>query len=125
MHLAHHHRHFGEAGALRRPPAPFAGDDVVAALVPFLGDHHDRLDDALRLDAFGKLFEPGLVEIGAGLEAVRLELADGQGEQSAARAFGLGFGLGGAQERVEPAPQSSSLAAAHGFLCRNSRATAR
>ena len=45
------------AGALRRAPAPFAGDDLVD--VGAAASHHDRLNDAALADRCRKIFELG------------------------------------------------------------------
>jgi hypothetical protein len=75
--LAHQHRHFVQAGELRSAPAPFAGDDLVAAAVDRA--HQDRLHDALRLDRGGQLVQRLLVHVRARLVLAGLQVVDAQG----------------------------------------------
>ena len=68
--LEHDDRHLVHAGALRRAPAPLAGDDLVG--VGDAGDraHEDRLQDAALFDRGGEILELGLVEILARLARI-------------------------------------------------------
>ncbi len=59
----------------RRPPAAFAGDELVA--VADLGPDQDRLEDAVLPDRSGQVVQAGLVHRQAGLVRVRVDLVDG------------------------------------------------
>src|ERR1700709_1613864 len=48
-----HDRYFMKAGDLRRAPAPFAGDDLVAVGRAFHRTHRDRLDHRVLLERRG------------------------------------------------------------------------
>ena len=58
--VEHDDRHFVQAGALRRAPAPFAGDDL--EVVGAARAHHDRLDDAALADRMRELVQLGVGE---------------------------------------------------------------
>ena len=60
--LDHDDRHVVQAGALRRAPAPLAGDDLELVRRAAHGAHDDRLDDAALADRGGQLVEFGLGE---------------------------------------------------------------
>ncbi len=53
--LADHRRDDIELRQLGRPPATFAGNDLVALLVD--GTHHDRLHDPLGTNRVGQFFQ--------------------------------------------------------------------
>src|SRR4051812_46013000 len=67
--FAHDGGDFVEPGALRRAPAPLAGDDLEAMTVR---TDDDRLDDAARLDGSGELDQAFLLEDAARLAWMRL-----------------------------------------------------
>ena len=71
-----HDRNVVQAGALRRPPAPLAGDDLVGILRPAHRPHHDRLDDAALLDRCRQVIELRLGEMPARIARIRLEIFD-------------------------------------------------
>ena len=52
-----HDRYVVQPRALRRAPAPFAGDDLVGVLRPAHGTHDHRLDDAALPDRRGQIVE--------------------------------------------------------------------
>ncbi len=94
-HLAYHHRYLGEPGHLRRPPAPLAGDQLVALLDRA---HHQRLQQALAADRLRQLGERLLVHSRTGLVAPRANARRFyRGERFARR-------LIAAEQRVESAP---------------------
>ncbi len=62
-HLDHDDRHVVQAGALRRAPAPLAGDDLEVVGGAAHRAHHDRLDDAALPDRGRQLVELGVGEI--------------------------------------------------------------
>jgi hypothetical protein len=64
------------AGALRRAPAAFAGDDLVLARLTQRRAHQDRLQHAMRLDRIGQLVQLGVGEMPARLVRVRRDLLD-------------------------------------------------
>ena len=64
----------GFAGLLRGAPAAFAGDELKAAAG--LRPYQDGLHDAVGGDGGGELGELRLVELGAGLEGVAVDLID-------------------------------------------------
>ena len=77
-------RHLVQAGALRRAPAPLAGDDLVVVRRAGCA-HHDRLDDAALLDRLGELVEFGLGEIAARVARIGLEIFDRRAARLARR----------------------------------------
>ena len=64
------HRHLVQLGALRRAPAPFAGDDLELVVDAAQRPHHDRLDDAALAHRSGELFELGVGERAARIARV-------------------------------------------------------
>ena len=58
----HDDRNFVQAGALRRAPAPLAGDDLVIVRYPAQRAHDDRLNDAALAQRSRKLFKLGVGE---------------------------------------------------------------
>ena len=79
--VADHRRQFVEASPLRRPPATFAGDDLVGRAAVVARPHHQRLDDALLADRGGQALDLGLVEVLARLIGMGSQVLDGDGEQ--------------------------------------------
>ena len=73
-----HDRDLVQPGALRRPPAPLAGDQEVAAVGA--RPHHQRHDHAVRLHRVRQLAELGLVEPAPRLLGAGVELLDPGGE---------------------------------------------
>ena len=61
--LEHDDRNLVQAGALRRAPAPLAGDDLEVIGLAAHGAHHDRLHDAALADRVGQLVELGVGEV--------------------------------------------------------------
>jgi hypothetical protein len=80
-HVAHHHRHGGEARFARGTPAALAGDDLVALALPA---HQDRLHHARFLQGRRQLLQARRLEHGARLEGVGLQAVE--------RGFGRGLG---------------------------------
>ena len=74
--LEQHDRHVVQAGALRRAPAPLAGDDLVLIDRAAHGAHQDRLDDAALADRGRELVELGLGEMAARIARIGLEEFD-------------------------------------------------
>src|SRR5207244_7781192 len=72
--LAHERGHRLDTGLPRRPPAPFAGDQLVAALRPWADD--DRLEQALGLDRPGEPVGRLGREATARLARVRVDLVE-------------------------------------------------
>src|SRR6185295_14955132 len=70
--------------ALRRAPAPLAGDDLEAVAVRA---NDDRLDDAARLDGGGELDQGLLLEDAARLAGMRLDACERNHLDRAAGAF--------------------------------------
>jgi hypothetical protein len=113
---AHHHRHFGQAGTLRRTPAAFAGDDLVGATALAVGAdmlaHHDRLDHALRADRRGQFLQLRVVHRAPRLVFAGHHRIDRQGAQRVAghrlQRRRLGGGLG-AEQRFQSAPEAALL----------------
>src|SRR5690606_7569984 len=73
-------RHDLEARHLRGPPAPLAGDDLVADLAAAVAQrpHDDRLHDALRADRLGELGQGLLAHVDARLVLAALQQVDRQ-----------------------------------------------
>ena len=61
--VAHQHRDVVQPGALRRAPAPFAGNDLVSAVGLAANQH--RLDDAVLTDRLREIGKFGLGEVAA------------------------------------------------------------
>ena len=85
VEIANDDRYLVEPSALRRPPAPLAGDDLVAMAVR---PDDDRLDQPALLDRGCKLLQRLLVEITAGLVEMRLDRGDRHHLDAAARRLG-------------------------------------
>ena len=69
--VAHDHRDLQQPGAQRGAPAPFAGHDLVLALLA--AAHHDRLEDPGLLDRCGQRVEPLFIHVAPRLLAIRLD----------------------------------------------------
>ncbi len=69
--LEQQNRDLVQAGALRRPPPPLAGDDLVG--IDGAGDraHQDRLENSFFLDGVGELGQLGLGVVPARIARVR------------------------------------------------------
>ena len=124
IEIADNRRNFMQFGALRRAPAPFAGDQLVAALALKRTDD-DGLDDPALRDRAGKIVERFVVENLARLAGQRLDPGHRDGRKSTARctraaltlpcsarqrgpAFARRnafFAMGFAEQRAEPAAQ--------------------
>ena len=74
--VADHRRQLVEARPLRRPPATFAGDDLVGRAAVVARPHHQRLDDALLADRGGQALDLGLVEVLARLIGMGRQVLD-------------------------------------------------
>ena len=72
----HRDRHFVQAGALRRAPAPLTGDDLEPVGLAANGAHYDRLDDAALANRLGQLVEFGLGESAARVARIGFEIFD-------------------------------------------------
>jgi hypothetical protein len=71
--LPHQHRHLVQRHFLGRPPAPLAGDDLVAPIKIRLGPDQQRLQNAALGDRIGQLLERRLVHLPARLERAWLQ----------------------------------------------------
>ena len=71
--LSHDRGHAGQAGLLRRPPAPLSDQDLVLAAA---GPHHERLEHPRRTDGGGKLLKRLAIEAPAGLLRIRDQTLD-------------------------------------------------
>ena len=105
-------RHIMHAGALRRAPAPLAGDDLVG-----VGDandraHEDRLQDAAFFDRGGKFLELGFVEILARIARIGPQELDRHETLASQPVDCRGFGAGIADQRRQSAPKPRPC-----FLC--------
>jgi hypothetical protein len=78
-HGADDHRHVVQLCLLRRPPAPFAGDDLVGVGRARDRPHQDRLQEAELLHRFDQHLD--ILEGGARLHLAGLEMADRQSER--------------------------------------------
>ena len=74
--LAHDDRHLVLAGPLRRPPAPLAGDDLVARCSAAGRADQQRLQDAALADRLRQRLQLGLVEPAARLQGRRAQELD-------------------------------------------------
>ena len=91
--------HLLQAGLLRRPPAPLAGDQLVAAVGE--GADEEGLDDAAGLDRGGEGGQRLGIEAGSRLVGVGLDQVDRQLAQLAG-AVGLSFGQDRRQAAADP-----------------------
>ncbi len=71
-----HDGNFVQACALRRAPAPLAGDDLIAVLRLPDCAHHDRLDNPALLDGGGQLIELGIGKIPARVAGIGFDVLD-------------------------------------------------
>ncbi len=114
-HLTHHHGHHGEARALRCTPSPLSGDNRIS---PFSCRTYDQwLDHPLGSDRGRKLLELGIVELGSRLQAIGVDLGDGQ---ASCRLGGLAWRNQGGKTASE-----SALLVVHLVRLKSSLATAR
>ena len=81
-------RDFVLSGPLRRPPAPFAGDDFIGVVDPRDGADHHRLDHAALPDRVGEFIEFGVVKPPAGVARVRAQELDRRLSDPARRSEG-------------------------------------
>src|SRR5712692_5471084 len=103
VHVERNDRNLMQTGALRRAPAPLAGDDLEGVGVAARRANHDRLHDAALADRGGELVELGIRKIATWITRVGLEKFDRNAALSA-RALGRGgFGADVADERGKPA----------------------
>ena len=72
--IANDHWNFDQTGKLRRPPAPFTGNDLIA--IDRGGANDDRLYDAMLANGAGKIMQLGLVEIAARIARVAADEFD-------------------------------------------------
>ena len=112
-HLDHDDRHVVHAGALRRAPAPFAGDDLELIGRALDRAHHDRLDDAALPDRGRKLVELGVGEIAPRVARIGLDEFDRRLARMARALDDLGFLADVADQRGKPAAQSRSAVFGH------------
>ncbi len=110
-HFAQQHRHFVQLGALRRAPAPLAGEDLEFAGAARVRAHQKRLQHALRRDRLRQRVERFLVEAPARLEAAGVEALDRHALDAARR---LARFI--AQKRRKPAPQAAPRVRTHATL---------
>src|SRR5262249_4179801 len=109
--------HLVQPGALRRAPAPLAGDDLVGVARAAHRAHHHRLDDAALPDRGGKLVELGLGIVPARIARIGPQLLDRRATLGA-RALDRALGADIADERSEAAPQSRSAVIWHDHVSR-------
>jgi hypothetical protein len=104
--VADDHRHFVQLRTLGCPPAPLAGDDLVAGT----GRTDDNgLDQPTCGDRLGKLFERRIVEMAARLAGMRCQCTDRQHAQSGSRrgtAADRCFALDVAHQCAQPAAET-------------------
>lgn len=118
-HVAHQRRDLFQSGLLAGPPAPLAGNDLVAAI----GDrpHHDGLHHALGLDRLRQFLQRLRVHVATRLVLAALHQVEGDLLQLAAVGlYGFLLQFGGtraAQQGIEPASQSTFLGCHAGSLC--------
>ena len=72
-HLADDGRNDMQLRQLRRAPAPFAGNQLVAVACPLLGTDKNGLDKALGPNGIGKLGKPFLVKAAARLPGADID----------------------------------------------------
>ena len=103
--VEHDDRNFMQARALRRAPAPLAGDDLV--VVGAARPHHDRLDDAALADRVGELRKLGIGKQFARIARIGAHELDRHLALAARAAFaGLRLHADVAHQRCEAASQS-------------------
>jgi hypothetical protein len=107
--LHHRDRHLVQAGALRRAPAPLAGDDLEIVGLAAHAAHHDRLDDAALADRIGELVELGLAEGAARIARIGFEIFDRRAARLAPLLRCRGFLADVAHQRCEAASQSRMI----------------
>ena len=93
-----------QSGALRRPPAPFPGDDFEAVRSARHGAREKRLNDAFFLDRGGQLVEAVLAKIPPWVAWIGAEKFDWNFLLSA-NARGGGERLRAAKQHGETAPE--------------------
>ena len=86
-----------QAGALRRAPSPFAGDDLVD--VGAAASHHDRLNDAALADRRRKIFELGFRKQFARIARIGAHEFDRHAALAAHALGGVGFDTDVAHQR--------------------------
>jgi hypothetical protein len=116
--VEHDDRHFVQVGALRRAPAPLAGDDL--EVVGAAGAHHDRLDDAALADRGGQFGELGVGEQLARIARIGAHVFDRHLALAARHALvRLRLGANVADQRSETATQSRTCCVVgHGGVLR-------
>jgi hypothetical protein len=85
------HRDLSEAGYSGSAESALAGDELES--VAMMADN-ERLDDAVGADGLGKLVNPSLVELRAGLEGIGIYIRDGNFADSSALVGRVRFGGG-------------------------------
>ena len=101
-HRLHQRRNLAQPRALRRAPAPLAGDDLEAAAVD--RPHEDRLHHALLADRLGELGERRVVHARARLVLARTHAVDRDRLQRVVA--GAGSSVPPRKQRVESAAKS-------------------
>ena len=104
----HDDRHVVLIGALRRAPAPLAGDDLEAVVARGLA-HDDRLDDAVLADRGGKLVELGVGKGAARVARIGFQVFDRRAPRLARRIGRLAFLADIADQRSKAASQSRMI----------------
>src|SRR5439155_14645234 len=94
--LPDHHRQLAQAGPLRRPPPPLAGDQHVAVV---RAADDERQEHAFAADRLGQLLDVAFVEVAAGLVPVGPDLLDAEVQH----AFALGWRAARDQRPQTPA----------------------
>lgn len=74
--VAHDDQDLAQPGALRRAPAPLAGDDLVAASLRRRRPRHHRLHHAVLADRLGKIGQVGVAKMPARIFRVRAQELD-------------------------------------------------
>ena len=73
VEIADNRWNFMQFGALRRAPAPFTGNQLVAVACPLLGTDKNGLDKAFGPNGIGKLGKPFLVKAAARLPGADID----------------------------------------------------
>ncbi len=116
--IEHDDRHFVQIGALRRAPAPLAGDDL--EVIRGAGAHHDRLNNAALADRGGQFGELGVGEQLAWIARIGAHVFDRHLALAARHALvRLRLGANVADQRSETATQSRTCCVVgHGGVLR-------
>src|SRR4029077_15333973 len=114
--LDEEHRHVVQARALRRAPAPFAGDDLVLIDRAAHRAHQDRLNDAALADRRHKLLELGFREGAARVARIRFDEFDRPGALTARSLEHRGFVADIADQCGQSAAEARPLVVCHAHV---------